>query len=81
MRSMIKQFIAGMIDAMRIPDALITICMDGQLRWLNLKCFVLNGLLFLGAVLVYSLISNMLSGFSGGGASSGEMTLNEENAS
>jgi len=48
------------MDALRIPDALITISMDGQLRWLNLKCFVLNGLIYLGTVLVYNMVASVL---------------------
>lgn len=48
------------MDALRIPDAFITISMDKELRWLNLKCFVLNGLLYLGTILVYKAVTSML---------------------
>ena len=56
----IRQFSTGVIDALRIPDALITISLNGELRWLNLKCFVLNGLLYLGTVIVYAAFTAML---------------------
>ena len=60
MMLLLRQFGQGIVDAMRIPDALITIAMDGQLRWLNAKCFVLNGLLWLGTILIYSAVVSVL---------------------
>ena len=38
----------------------MTILSNHELRWLNLKCFVLNGLLYLGTVLVYTAVTGML---------------------
>jgi len=67
----LRQFWAGIVDALRIPDAFITISMDSELRWLNLKCFVLNGLLYLGTVLVYNAVTSMLF-YSSTSASSSE---------
>ena len=49
-----------MRDGLRIPEALMTILSNHELRWLNLKCFVLNGLLYLGTVLVYTAVTGML---------------------
>ena len=49
-----------MRDGLRIPEALLTILSNPELRWLNLKCFVLNGLLYLGTVLVYTAVTGML---------------------
>ena len=49
-----------MRDGLRIPEALLTILSNNELRWLNLKCFVLNGLLYLGTVLVYTAVTGML---------------------
>ena len=60
MKDILRQFSEGVIDSLRIPDAFITICMDKELRWLNLKCFVLNGLLWLGTVLIYNAFTSML---------------------
>ena len=74
----IFQFQAGIVDALRIPDALITIFMDKDLRWLNLKCFVLNGLLFLGTVLVYNAVTSMLFYSSGGSNTPSVETSSDE---
>ena len=52
---------------MRLPDALITIVMDKKLLLLNLKCFVLNGLMWLGTVLVYKAFTGMVLVYSFGG--------------
>ena len=60
MRQLLRQFSQGVVDALRIPDAFITILSDRELRWLNLKCFVLNGMLYLGAELVYMAFTTML---------------------
>ena len=60
MFALLGQFSEGVIDALRIPDALILIMMNAELRWLNIKCFVLNGLLYLGTVLVYTAFTSML---------------------
>ena len=57
----LQQFWSGIIDSLRIPDAFITISMDSELRWLNIKCFVLNGLIYLGTILVYKTLTGMLS--------------------
>ena len=56
----VGQFASGVMDALRIPDALLTISLDKELRWLNLKCFVLNGLLYLGTVIIYAAFTAML---------------------
>ena len=56
----VGQFASGVVDALRIPDALLTISLDKELRWLNLKCFVLNGLLYLGTVIIYAAFTAML---------------------
>lgn len=50
----------GIGDGVRIPAAFFTILSNKELRWLNLKCFVLNGLLFLGTVIIYNAITGML---------------------
>ena len=46
-----KQFKQGLIDSLRIPQALITIMNDN--KNLTVKCTVLNGMLWLGSILVY----------------------------
>ena len=63
-----------MIDALRIPDAFITIVMDRKLLGLNLMCFVLNGLMWLGTVLIYKAFTSMLLfySFGAGEESAGE---------
>lgn len=48
-----KQFKQGVIDSLRIPQALITIMNDKTLKDLTVKCTVLNGMLWLGSILVY----------------------------
>ena len=60
MTDVLRQFSEGVIDSLRIPDALITISMDAELRWLNIKCFVLNGLLWLGTVLIYNAFTSIV---------------------
>ena len=60
MQEILEQFLSGVNDGWRLSVAMVTILSNKQLRWLNLKCFVLNGLLFLGAVIVYKTVSSML---------------------
>ena len=60
MQELVYQFSRGVFDALRVPEALITICMNSELRWLNLKCFVLNGLLYLGIVIVYNAFTSIV---------------------
>ncbi len=52
----VQQFKTGVIDSLRIPDAIITILSDNTLRKLTIKSTILNGVFWLGSILVYQLI-------------------------
>lgn len=52
----VHQFKTGVIDSLRIPDAIITILSDNTLRKLTIKSTILNGVFWLGSILVYQLI-------------------------
>jgi hypothetical protein len=52
----VQQFKTGVIDSLRIPDAIITILSDNTLRNLTIKSTILNGVFWLGSILVYQFI-------------------------
>ena len=58
--NIIKQFFNGLVNSLLIPNALIEVVKDKRLRELTIKSTVLNGIVYLGSVLVYQYLICMI---------------------
>ena len=50
----VRMFLVGVLDALSFHKTLVFFVHDAKVGWCSVKCFFLNGIIFVGGILLFN---------------------------